>query len=66
MSYKVDTLIAMMDEVLMRLDHIERKLTGEDVKFFSATPTGKTVGKPVLSIVKAKDENIVDFKKTDI
>jgi len=25
MSYKVDTLIAMMDEVLMRLDRIERQ-----------------------------------------
>ncbi len=63
MSYKVDTLIAMMDEVLMRLDCIERKLNGEDVKFFSSTPTGKMVDKPVLSIVKAKDENIVDFRK---
>ncbi len=63
MSYKVDTLIAMMDEVLMRLDRIERKLNGEDVKFFSGTPAGKVVDKPVLSIVKAKDENVVDFRK---
>ena len=63
MSYKVDTLIAMMDEVLMRLDRIERKLSGEDVKFFSGVEANKTIEKPALSIVKTKDENVVDFRR---
>lgn len=63
MSYKVDTLIAMMDEVLMRLDRIERKLSGEDVKFFSGVEQNKQVEKPALSIVKTKDENVVDFRR---
>lgn len=63
MSYKVDTLIAMVDEVLMRLDRIERKLSGEDVKFFSGVEQNKIVEKPALSIVKTKDENVVDFRR---
>jgi hypothetical protein len=63
MSYKVDTLIAMLDEVLMRLDRIERKLSGEDVKFFSGVEQNKPVEKPALSIVKTKDENVVDFRR---
>lgn len=63
MTYKVDTLISMMDEVLMRLDRIERKLSGEDVKFFSGVEPIKQVEKPALSIVKTKDENVVDFRR---
>lgn len=63
MSYKVDTLIAMMDEVLMRLDRIERRQKGEDVKFFSDVQPVKEVDKPVLSIVKAKDENVVELRR---
>lgn len=63
MTYKVDTLIAMVDEVLMRLDRIERKLSGEDVKFFSGVEQNKIVEKPTLSIVKTKDENVVDFRR---
>jgi hypothetical protein len=57
MSYKVDTLIAMMDEVLMRLDRIERNLNGDTVD------VQKPVDKPALSIVKTKDENVVDFRR---
>jgi hypothetical protein len=57
MSYKVDTLIAMMDEVLMRLDRIERNLNGDTVD------VQKPIDKPALSIVKTKDENVVDFRR---
>lgn len=63
MSNKADLILSMLDEVLMRMDRIERHLGIETPK---ATPAPrKPLDKPVLSIVKNNNENVVDFRRDD-
>ena len=58
MTYKIDEALAMLDEILMRLDRLERALIkGESVIF---TETNKK-DKPRLSVVKTVENNIVEF-----
>jgi hypothetical protein len=52
-------LIAMADEILMRIDRIERHLGIEKNK----PQLKKPLDKPVLSIVK--NENVIDFRRDD-
>jgi len=59
MSHKLDMLIAMADEILMRIDRIERHLGIEKNK----PQLKKPLDKPVLSIVK--NENVIDFRRDD-
>lgn len=55
MSYKIDSVLEMLDEISMRLDRLERALIkGETVAF--------TESRPQLSIVeKTPDNNVVLF-----
>ena len=51
MSYKIDEALAMLDEVLMRLDRVERLIKGEAVN----SPESR----PNLSIVEKTPDNTV-------
>lgn len=72
MTSKTDVIITMLDEILMRLDRIERLVdfsdedAPEDVTEAFDKIFGKQVDKPVLSVVKSKQENnVVEFKTDD-
>lgn len=71
MSYKLDEILTMLDEVLMRLDRIEKlvdfsnEAAPEDVNKAFDRVFGKKVGKPRLSVVKSEKSNVVDFDKHD-
>jgi tetrahydromethanopterin S-methyltransferase subunit G len=74
MSYKIDTVISQLDEIMMRLDRIEHKLnyfsTDMDDMPMEAIDEafekvfGKKVDKPQLHVVQSSEEtnNIVEFK----
>jgi len=68
---KTDLIISLLDEILMRLDRIERIVdfsdehAPQDVQDAFDKVFGKKVDKPKLSIVKStkpKKNNIVEFK----
>jgi hypothetical protein len=74
MSYKIDTVITMLDEILMRLHRIERQLEQTDEFFEENAPRsvdqefdsvfGTKNKKPVLRIVKPEEPtNIIEFDK---
>ena len=71
MSYKLDEILTMLDEVLMRLDRIEKlvdfsnEAAPEDVNKAFDRVFGKKVDKPRLSVVKSEKSNVVDFDKHD-
>lgn len=72
MTSKTDLIITMLDEILMRLDRIERLVdfsdedAPEDVTEAFDKIFGKQVDKPVLSVVKSKQENnVVEFRTDD-
>lgn len=72
MTSKTDVIITMLDEILMRLDRIERLVdfsdedAPEDVTEAFDKIFGKQVDKPVLSVVKSKQENnVVEFRTDD-
>ena len=72
MTSKTDVIITMLDEILMRLDRIERLVdfsdedAPEDVTEAFDKLFGKKVDKPILSVVKSKQEsNIVEFRTDD-
>ena len=63
MTYKIDEVLTMLDQLLMKVDRLERVLIdGEKI----ASP-GKPAnnGKPRLEIVKPKPSNIVEFVPND-
>ena len=73
MSYKLDEILGLLDQVLMRLDRIEKLVdfsdenAPDDVKeafdhFFGKSIDIKKVDKPTLSVVKSSEDNIVEFK----
>jgi len=69
MTSKTDVIITMLDEILMRLDRIERLVdfsdedAPEDVAEAFDKIFGKSVDKPTLSIVKSEQEtNVVEFR----
>jgi hypothetical protein len=67
-SYKLDEVLTMLDQILMKLDRIEKILDFDD----EAAPESvdqafdklfdKKVDKPKLSIVKS-DNNVIDFDR---
>lgn len=71
MSYKLDEILTMLDEVLMRLDRIEKlvdfsnEAAPEDVNKAFDRVFRKKVDKPRLSVVKSEKSNVVDFDKHD-
>jgi hypothetical protein len=69
MTSKTDVIITMLDEILMRLDRIERLVdfsdedAPEDVTEAFDKIFGKKIDKPVLSLVKSEEEtNVVELK----
>jgi hypothetical protein len=70
-GYKLDEVLSMLDQVLMRLERIEKLVTfdeeaePEDVNQAFDRVFQKKVDKPRLSIVKSDSNNIVDFDKHD-
>jgi predicted DNA-binding transcriptional regulator YafY len=70
-GYKLDEVLSMLDQVLMRLDRIEKLVAfdeeaePEDVNQAFDRVFQKKVDKPRLSIVKSDSNNIVDFDKHD-
>lgn len=68
MTSKTDLIITMLDEILMRLDRIERLVdfkdedAPEDVQEAFDKIFGKPVDKPTLSVVKSEESNVVEFK----
>lgn len=69
MTSKTDVIITMLDEILMRLDRIERLVdfsdedAPEDVTEAFDKIFGKKIDKPVLSLVKSEeDTNVVELK----
>lgn len=71
MSYKIDTVISMLDEILMRLNRIEKLIefndedAPEDVEKTFDRLFDKKVDKPTLFVVKSDKSNVVDFDKHD-
>lgn len=71
MSYKLDAILTMLDEILMRLDRIERMVDFDDELGPDDTNTAfekvfaKKVDKPRLTVVKSDTNNIVDFDKNE-
>lgn len=73
MSYKLDTVISMLDEILMRLERIERLVdfgdedAPEDVKKAFDKVFGKKVDKPKLTVVQSNQNkhNVVEFKQDE-
>jgi len=74
MSYKLDTIITMLDEICMRLDRIEKiidfsdEFAPEDIDAAFEKVFGKAVDKkPKLSVVKdeTSNSNIIEFGKDD-
>lgn len=76
MSYKIDTVISMLDEILMRLHRIEHRLEQEDTFFEEAAPRpvqedfqrvfGNKSKKPDLRVVKPTEpNNIIELDKYD-
>jgi len=72
MTSKTDVIITMLDEILMRLDRIERLVdfsdedAPEDVTEAFDKIFGKQVDKPMLSVVKSKQEsNVIEFRTDD-
>lgn len=76
MTSKTDVIITMLDEILMRLDRIERLVDFSDedapndieaaFEGIFGKITEKKVDKPVLSVVKStEDNNVVEFKTDD-
>lgn len=73
MSYKLDTIITMLDEILMRLQRIEKLVdfededAPEDVQEAFDRVFGKSVKKPVLRVVKDEDtpNNIIEFDRNE-
>lgn len=72
MTSKTDLIITMLDEILMRLDRIERLVdfsdedAPEDVTEAFDKIFGKAVDKPMLSVVKSKQEsNVIEFRTDD-
>ena len=68
MSYKLDTIITMLDEILMRLQRIEKLVdfedenAPEDVQEAFDRVFGKKIEKPVLRVVKdEKPTNVIEF-----
>lgn len=72
MSYKMDTIIGMLDEILMRLDRIEKLVdfadedAPEDVQEAFDRVFGQKPSKPKLTIVKDdKPNNIIEFSPNE-
>lgn len=68
----MDTIIGMLDEILMRLDRIERLVdfsdedAPEDVQEAFDRVFGKKSSKPKLTIVKDdKPDNIIEFSPNE-
>jgi len=70
-NYKLDSILTMLDQVLMKLERIEKLLDFEDeaepepVNQAFERVFEKKVDKPRLSIVKSDSNNVVDFDKHD-
>ena len=64
---KSDKIITMLDEVLMRLDRIERLVdfshedAPEDIQEAFDRVFGKKVDKPTLTVVKSEKSNVIEF-----
>jgi hypothetical protein len=72
MTGKTDLIITMLDEILMRLDRIERLVDfcpdedgPEDIQETFDKIFGKTVDKPMLSVVKSDTDNVIELKIDD-
>lgn len=68
----MDTIIGMLDEILMRLDRIERLIdfsdedAPEDIQEAFDKVFGQKPGKPKLTIVKDdKPNNIIEFSPNE-
>ena len=57
MSYKIDQVLTMLDEVLMRLDNIEKHI-GIKKKMQKKSDI------PILTVVTS-DNNVIEFNKND-
>jgi hypothetical protein len=70
-GYKLDEVLSMLDQVLMRLDRIEKLVAFDDeaepepVNQAFERVFQKKVDKPRLSIVKSDSNNIVDLDNRD-
>lgn len=72
MSYKIDTVIAQLDEIAERLERIEKIIAFSNAEVMPMEAIdeafekvfGKKVDKPQLHVVQSKEEtdNIVEFK----
>ena len=70
MSYKMDEVLGMLDEILMRLERIEKLVdfskddAPENVKEAFDRVFGKKIDKPTLSVVQSDNDenNIVELK----
>lgn len=64
MSHKLDRVIAMLDELLMRVDRLERALIKKESVMFNKSTTNNKVNKPKLTVVKS-ESNVIEFNKND-
>lgn len=63
-SYKLDEILTMLDQVLMRLDRIEKSLYPKRLeKDFNTFE--KSLDKPKLTVVQSNEDNIVEFGKDE-
>ncbi len=72
MSYKIDTVIAQLDEIAERLERIEKIIAFSNAEVMPMEAIdeafekvfGKKVDKPQLHVVQSSEEtdNIVEFK----
>lgn len=71
MSYKLDQILTVLDEILMRLDRIERlvnfddEAAPEDVNKTFDKIFEKKLDKPRLTVVKSDSNNILEFDKNE-
>lgn len=63
MTYKMDEVLTMLDQLLMKVDRIERVLI--DGEKIASTGKPASNGKPRLEIVKPKPSNVVEFDPND-
>lgn len=71
MSYKLDQILTVLDEILMRLDRIEHlvnfddEAAPEDVNKTFDKIFEKKLDKPRLTVVKSDSNNILEFDKNE-
>lgn len=63
MTYKIDEVLTMLDQLLMKVDRLERVLIDGEKIASPSKPASS--GKPRLEIVKPKPNNIVEFDPND-